>query len=94
MSTTTVTGPAESDDKFSLLMDRLNSAIHRLKLAAENLYDLSITPHEEHYSAAFVVGEATKELVQIYDDIETWGIHHDFTAGDMRHLNELRQRLL
>jgi hypothetical protein len=73
MSTTTATRPDESEeDSFGPLMDRLNSAIHRLKLAAEDLGEVAITPAEEHHSAAFVVVEATKELVQIYKDIGKW----------------------
>jgi hypothetical protein len=59
MSTTTDTGPAESgDDSFALLMDRLNSVTHRLKLAAGDLGEVADTLAEEHHSAAFVVVEA------------------------------------
>jgi hypothetical protein len=56
MSTTTDIRPDESEeDSFSRLMDRLTSAIHRLKLAAEDLGEVAIKPAEDHYSAAFVV---------------------------------------
>jgi len=79
VSTAIAIRPDESGDGFGPLMDRLNSTIHRLKLAAEDLGEVAITPAEEHYSAAFVVVEAAKELVQIYDNIEKWTIR-DFPA--------------
>jgi hypothetical protein len=52
-------------------MDRLNSVIHRLKLAAEDLGEVAETPAEEHHSAAFVVVEVTKELVKLHRDLRT-----------------------
>jgi hypothetical protein len=75
MSTTTAPHH-ESEDSFGPLMDRLNSVIHRLKLAAEDLGEVAETPDEEHHSAAFVVVEVTKELVQLQRDLENWTIRY------------------
>jgi hypothetical protein len=75
MSTTTAPHH-ESEDSFGSLMDRLNSVIHRLKLAAEDLGEVAETPDEEHHSAAFVVVEVTKELVQLQRDLENWTIRY------------------
>lgn len=64
-------------------MDRLASVIHRLKLAADALSDFAITmPTGEHGSAAFVVAKATKDLNQLYYDLDAWEITHDFTQRD------------
>jgi hypothetical protein len=52
-------------------MDRLNSAIHRLKLAAGDLREVADTLAEEHHSATFVVVEAAQELAQLYEDLGT-----------------------
>jgi hypothetical protein len=76
MSTMTALRPDESEDGFGPLMDRLNSVIHRLKLAAEDLGEVAETPAEEHHSAAFVVVEVTKELVKLHRDIEDWAIRY------------------
>ena len=56
-------------------MDRLESAIHRLDLAAEDLSDLAekrLPDIEEHGSAAFVVREVAQELGQLYHDSAPW----------------------
>jgi hypothetical protein len=67
----------EKDDSFSVLMHRLESAIHRLKLAAEDLSGLADTmPAEEHGSAAFVVAETMEALNQLYRDLNAWDKTH------------------
>jgi hypothetical protein len=83
----------EQDDSFSPLMHRLESAIHRLKLAAEDLSDLAETmPAGEHGSAAFVVAETTEDLNQLYRSLEAWEATHNYTPRDMQPLMEhLRQ---
>jgi hypothetical protein len=64
----------EQEDSFIPLMVRLESAIHRLKLAADDLSDLAeIMPTEEHGSAAFVVAETTEALNQLYRDSRCLG---------------------
>jgi DNA repair ATPase RecN len=83
----------EQDDSFSPLMVRLESAIHRLKLAADDLQDLAEKmPAEEHGSAAFVVAETTEDLNQLYRSFEAWEATHKYTPRDMQPLMEhLRQ---
>ena len=81
------------DDSFSPLMQRLESAIHRLKLVAEDLSDLAVpTPAEEHGSAAFVVAETTEDLNQLYRDLDAWETTHDYTPKDMQPLIEAPTR--
>ena len=62
-------------------MDQLESAIHRLKLAAEDLGDLDgKRPNtEEHGSAAFVVREVLRDLNALYRDLDTWQCSHQYT---------------
>jgi hypothetical protein len=73
-------------------MDRLNSAIHRLKLAAGDLREVADTLAEEHHSAAFVVVEAAQELAQLYEDLGTWSIHHEYTARPVGQAKTNRDR--
>jgi hypothetical protein len=83
----------EQEDSFRPLMHRLESAIHRLKLAADGLSDLAETmPAEEHGSAAFVVAETTEDLNQLYRALSVWEQTHNYTPRDMQPLMEhLRQ---
>jgi hypothetical protein len=79
----------EQGDSFSRLMHRLESATHRLKLAAEDLSGLAETmPAEEHGSAAFVVAEVMKDLNQLYRDLDAWDEAHDCTPRDMQPMRE------
>ena len=84
---------ADPEDSFSPLMQRLEAAIHRLKLAADDLSDLAEPmPTVEHGSAACVVAETTEYLNRLYRDLEAWETTHDFTPKDMQPLMEyLRQ---
>ncbi|MGH8590579.1 MAG: hypothetical protein ACREXX_14965 [Gammaproteobacteria bacterium] len=75
MATDHPTPETGEDDRFNALSSRLESTINRLKLAAKDLYDLSIeaiSNNTEHSSAAYVVVEATEDLVQLYEDFNTW----------------------
>jgi hypothetical protein len=83
----------EQDDSFSPLMQRLESAIHRLKLAADDLsYLAEKMPAEEHGSAAFVVQEVTRDLNLLYRDLNFWEKTHNYTPRDRQHIMEhLRQ---
>jgi hypothetical protein len=83
----------EQEDSFIPLMVRLESAIHRLKLAADDLSDLAeIMPAEAHGSAAFVVAETTEALNQLYRDLDVWEATHNYTPKDMQPIKEhLRQ---
>ena len=79
----------EQDDSLSPLMERLESAIHRLNLASEDLSDLAVeVPAGEHGSAAFVVAEVMKELNQLYRDLHVWESTHEYTPRDMQPLIE------
>jgi hypothetical protein len=70
-------------------MDRLESVIHRLKLATDDLSDLAETrPAQEHGSAAFVVAESTEALNQLYRDLDAWVSSHKHTPMDMQPLRE------
>jgi hypothetical protein len=79
MSITTGTGLAESgDDSFGLLMDRLNSVIHRMKLAAGDLRAVADALSEPGREAATLV-DAAKELAELCEDLRI--CHHDYTTA-------------
>lgn len=90
----TEAGSDEQDDSFELLLDQLESAIHRLKLAAVDLGDLDeeMPNTEKHGSAAFVVREVTRDLNLLYRDLDVWQWTHEYTQKDIQPLMEhLRQ---
>jgi hypothetical protein len=82
-----------ADNSFGALMDRLESVIHRLKLAADDLSGLAETrPAQEHGSAAFVVAEVTGGLNHLYRDLDAWGSSYKHTPVDLQPLKDhLRQ---
>jgi len=85
----------EQDDSFEPLLDQLESAIHRLKLAAVDLGDLDVErPNtEEHGSAAFVVREVMRDLNLLYRDLGAWQETHEYTQKDIQPLMESLRRL-
>ena len=91
----TEAGSDEQDDRFEQLMDQLESAIHRLKLAAVDLGDLAVEmPNtEEHGSAAFVLREVTRDLNLLYRDLGAWQGTHEYTQKDIQPLMEHLRRL-
>jgi hypothetical protein len=95
MSTTTDTGRAESgQDRFDPLLDRLESVIHRLDLAADDLSDLAekrLPDIEAHGSAAFVVREVVEELRHLYYDLDTWDSEYDYTPRDPQLIERLHR---
>jgi hypothetical protein len=78
-----------ADNRFGTLMDKLESSIHRLKLAADDLSELAETrPAQEHGSAAFVVAETTENLNRLYRDLDAWASSHKHTPADLQPLRE------
>lgn len=59
----------DDPERFSPLMCRFESVLHRLRLAAHALHYLAEdVPIVEHGSAAFVLGEAAQDMERLYYD--------------------------
>lgn len=64
---------------FSDLMRRFLVAQASLDLARQSFGDLT-GMSDEHARAGLVVGEVTKELDKLYNDLDTWGVKHEHVA--------------
>ena len=74
-SNQTVRSETESFDALHL---RFMSLMSRFQVVSEVLGDLQDLP-QELTPAGVVLNDTTKELVQLYDDLETWYRYHKRT---------------